>query len=230
MNCTKICTKCQEEKLFTAEFFHRHKASKSGFHGKCKACRVAEKREWALNNGNKIKSYGESYYKDNKDVISTRRKALYVENAETIRPIEAAKQRKIRKTDKHKAYKAQYRKEHQIEENMRSALCNCVAGRQKTSKTFKYIGLSVEGFRDYLSALWTEGMNWENYGNPHGDHTYCWHIDHIVPLTVFSFNSISGRRLENALHEAWHYSNLQPLWAKDNLSKGGRLDYITKHL
>ena len=229
MNDTKICPKCQVEKPLNSEFFHRNKASKSGFHGKCKTCRVAEKKEWELKNADKIKSYSESYYKENKEAISTRRKVWYAENAETIRPIEAAKQREIRKTDKHKAYKANYRKEHRVEENMRSALCNCVAGRQKNSKTFEYIGMTVEEFRTYLSSLWTEGMNWDNYGNPYGDHTYCWHIDHITPLTHFSFSSLTGHKLEQALHKAWHYSNLQPLWAKENISKGGRLDYIMKH-
>ena len=224
MNSTKICTKCQEEKPLNSEFYHRHKASKSGFHGKCKACRVDEKREWVLNNADKIKSYSESYYKDNKDAISTRRKSWYAENADVIRPLEAAKQRGIRKTDKHKAYKAQYRKEHRVEENMRSALCNCVAGRKKSSKTFEYIGLTLEEFRAHLSSLWVEGMSWDNYGNPNGDHTNCWHIDHIVPLNSFSFYTLKDHKLENALHEAWHYSNLQPLWGKDNIIKGGRLE------
>ena len=49
-------------------------------------------------------------------------------------------------------------------------------------------------------------MNWVNYGE--------WHIDHIIP--------ISYAKSELEIYELNHYSNLQPLWSKDNLSKGNR--------
>ena len=57
----------------------------------------------------------------------------------------------------------------------------------------------------YLEAKFTEGMTWENHG--------LWHIDHIKPCS--SFNLL----IEDEHHKCFHYSNLQPLWAKDNLSK-----------
>jgi hypothetical protein len=51
-------------------------------------------------------------------------------------------------------------------------------------------------------------MNWDNYS------FRGWHIDHIIPLT--------SAKNEEELIKLCHYTNLQPLWAKDNLSKGGR--------
>jgi len=57
-------------------------------------------------------------------------------------------------------------------------------------------------------------MNWDNWG------IYGWHIDHIKPLASFDLTK------REQLFEAVHYTNLQPLWANENLSKG---DSIFKH-
>ena len=54
-------------------------------------------------------------------------------------------------------------------------------------------------------------MSWENYGM-HG-----WHLDHIIPCCSFNLQN------EEELKKCFHYSNYQPLWAKDNLSKGGKI-------
>lgn len=59
-------------------------------------------------------------------------------------------------------------------------------------------------------------MTWDNYGNPNGDHSNYWHIDHIIPVSSVGTD-------ENSLKIIWRYTNLQPLWAKDNLSKGAKV-------
>jgi 5-methylcytosine-specific restriction endonuclease McrA len=53
-------------------------------------------------------------------------------------------------------------------------------------------------------------MNWKNYGE--------WHIDHIIPLAYFDLT------IEEELIQAWYYTNLQPLWAEENLKKGAKHD------
>lgn len=60
----------------------------------------------------------------------------------------------------------------------------------------------------YLENKFIEGMNWENYGT-------IWNIDHIIPV---AYNNPSKYEVVKRLH----YSNTQPLWALENISKGNR--------
>ena len=77
----------------------------------------------------------------------------------------------------------------------------------KKNKTKNIIGCSQFELRIFLEKKFTYGMNWENYGE--------WHIDHIIPL--------SSAKNEEEIYKLCHHTNLQPLWAKDNLKKGSKL-------
>jgi len=77
----------------------------------------------------------------------------------------------------------------------------------KKSKTSDTIGCSWEQLRDYIESQFISRMSW---GNRH-----LWHIDHIIPLS-------SAKTIEE-LEKLCHYTNLQPLWAADNMSKGSKL-------
>jgi hypothetical protein len=79
----------------------------------------------------------------------------------------------------------------------------------KSKRTLEYLGCSADDLRDWLESQFTEGMTWENYG------VDGWHVDHRTPLA-------SASTMEE-LVLLLHYSNLQPLWAADNLSKGARI-------
>ena len=118
--------------------------------------------------------------------------------------------------EKHLAWFKQRRKEDPVFRlncNMRTGLWKCLSGKQKNSPTFDYIDLTPEELMDYLEGQFTEGMTWENYGE--------WHVDHIRPLASFDF---TGPDREEQLHAAWSYTNMQPLWALDNISKGARYE------
>ena len=100
-----------------------------------------------------------------------------------------------------------------LQSRMRSAMCAVLSGRNKLSRTFDYIGTTPEELWQHFESQFQPGMTRENYGE--------WHVDHIRPLASFDFE---GDNLEAALHECWHYTNLQPLWAKDNIKKGAKWD------
>ena len=76
----------------------------------------------------------------------------------------------------------------------------------------KSIGCSTHQLKEYIQSKFQEGMSWENYG-PRG-----WHIDHIKPLSLFNLNDIEDFKKAN------HYTNLQPLWAEDNLKKSNKYE------
>ena len=74
----------------------------------------------------------------------------------------------------------------------------------------KLLGCTFKVAHKHLERQFIKGMSWENYGE--------WHIDHIIPL--------SSAETEEELKELCHYTNLQPLWASENISKGNK---ITEH-
>lgn len=84
------------------------------------------------------------------------------------------------------------------------------AGGKKSKKTEELIGCTIEELMVHLERQFKDGMSWENYGD--------WHVDHIKPVASFSnlANDIDEQRA------CFHFSNLQPLWAEDNLRKGAK--------
>lgn len=85
-------------------------------------------------------------------------------------------------------------------------------GGKNGARTFEILGYTVEELMIRLERQFTEGMTWENYGS--------WHIDHIVPLSAFNYETVD----DIDFARAWSLGNLQPLWAADNLSKNDRID------
>ena len=84
----------------------------------------------------------------------------------------------------------------------------CGGTYKKSDKTENILGCTVQEFINHLESLFTEGMTLEN----HGQCEECWHIDHKIP--------ISSAKTEEEIIKLNHYTNLQPLWSRENLSKG----------
>lgn len=93
-----------------------------------------------------------------------------------------------------------------IADNLRNRLNMALKNNQKVGSAVRDLGCSVDEFKTYLESKFLPKMTWDNYGK--------WHIDHIRPLSSFNLSD------KEELLKACHYTNLQPLWAKDNLIKG----------
>lgn len=98
-----------------------------------------------------------------------------------------------------------------IKKALRGRLRSAIKGRQKRGSAVKDLGCSIDEVIQYLESKFLPGMSWENWAL-HG-----WHIDHIIPLSRFNLTD------PDEVKRACHYTNLQPLWAFENLSKGAKL-------
>ena len=83
-------------------------------------------------------------------------------------------------------------------------------GYSKNTKTQEMLGVEWEVAKLHIERQFTKGMNWSNYGE--------WHIDHIIPL--------ASANTEQEIINLCHYTNLQPLWAEENFSKGCKTEEI----
>lgn len=94
-----------------------------------------------------------------------------------------------------------------IHDSIRTKVWRQLKGKKRSQSTFALLGYTPEKLMAHLEAQFTEGMSWENYGK--------WHIDHITAKAKFVIRSVEDEDFK----QCWALSNLQPLWALDNLKK-----------
>ena len=92
--------------------------------------------------------------------------------------------------------------------NLRNRVSMAIKGNIKRGKTLELLGCDIKTLKQHLASKFTKGMSFDNYGT--------WHIDHIIPCISFDLTDLTQQR------KCFNYTNLQPLWAKDNLEKSKR--------
>jgi hypothetical protein len=225
----KTCTKCGDTKLLGE--YHQDKGKNDGKSSICKLCAVSVALKWRQENPERVTKRKQIYRAENLDVISARGKvyrqrnidglkvksrAQYqkdpskfiakakdwaLENPEKRREIAAKHNVKKRSTPKGKL-------ENSISCNMRNSL---KTGGKQGRKAFDLLGYSISDLMAHLEKKFAHGMSWENYGQ--------WHVDHIIPLAAHNYETPECADFKRA----WALSNLQPLWALENISKGAKL-------
>jgi len=200
----KTCCKCKEEKPYAE--FNKKKSSKDGYQHKCKSCEKAYQEA----NKDKIKATKKAYYEANKEKIKDKDKAYYEANKDKRKAWCEANKDKIK--DYYKAYQKQKRKTdalYKLKHNLRARTYKAFKnkGYSKNTKTQQMLGVDWEVAKKHIERQFKKRMNWDNYGE--------WHIDHIIPL--------ASAKTEERLKRLCHYTNLQPLWAEHNISKGNRI-------
>lgn len=99
---------------------------------------------------------------------------------------------------------------YKIQTILKTRISTMLKRNHRAGGLHELIGCSSDKLREHLEDKFQEGMNWENYGHGPGK----WNVDHIRPLISFDLTDPVQQR------QAFHYSNLQPLWFEDNMRKG----------
>ena len=137
--------------------------------------------------------------------------------------------RKYRKTDKFRAYRRKWAREwnrknskriyqqrrkrpyEKLASVIRARIYDVLKNGYKSDRTEKLIGITIKELKIYIEKQFKFGMTWNNYG------FYGWHIDHKIPLSSFDLTKAEEQK------KAFHYTNLQPLWARENLLKHSKI-------
>lgn len=225
MKNTKICSICDVEK--NVNDFHMRKDSKDGLRNECKICSRHRINQYREKNKEKVNKWNrETYYRNidshkltkkkyrdtHKEEQKNRAKKYRENNGEIIKKYYQDNQERLNKI-------ALFRITQRRKNNKLFSLICSVRSRvngflknnniTKKNKTFNIVGCTPEFLKEYIEHKFIEGMSWDNYGR-NG-----WHVDHITPL--------SSAKNEDEIYELCHYTNLQPLWAKDNIKKSNKI-------
>lgn len=215
----KLCTKCC--RLVHHSNYNKQNNKLSGLASSCKDCRHKRDHEFYVDNKERITAYGRNYMQ------SYRQQDGYKEkHSEYMQDYKLNDEQRSNRKEYRKEYNQQpeikkknndnFKKRYREEPTFRlrylvsSHIYNYL--NNKNGKSVKEIlPYNMEELKCHLESLFQPGMTWDNHGD--------WHIDHIIPVTNFKFDSVDHPEFK----ECWKLSNLQPLWALDNIHKSNKL-------
>ena len=222
---TKVCSKCGIKRQINQ--FAKSSCTKDGLQTKCKFCDKAYREA----NKEKIKAYITKYAIDNRQSLLEKKREYRIKNIERIREKDKiwaknnqekvkANQEKQWLLNRKKYYAKNVKRESERRKtdymyNMRKRVSHRVRmalkgiGLSKSKSTKEMLGCSWHELKTHIENQFVEGMSWENRS--------AWHIDHIIPL--------ASAKSEEDVIRLNHYTNLQPLWAADNIRKSDKMDF-----
>ena len=195
----KTCAECHTTKP-VSEFYKRGKKSEI-IRSKCKKCFLVDTIVYKGNNKEFYAKYHKEYEIRNKERIRLRHKGY------KLMPGNKEKQNAYHKKrrDSEPLFKLTSRLRNRTFQLFKNKK------HQKRESTEQYLGAPYEIVKAHIERQFKKGMNWGSHGK--GENK--WHIDHKIPL--------SSAKTEKELIALCHYTNLQPLWEKDNLSKNNKI-------
>lgn len=215
------CFDCQKarRKAYYEENKGQIKSKRSEYYESNKE-EIAEKRKY-LRQTKEYKSYVQSYKEKNRDKILAQKRESNKRHKDTykswtkLHDKELAEKRKINyHKNREKIFGYIYNKKstdalYKLKFTLRCRIYTALQRKswQKNGTTEQLVGADCVMVKKHIEGLFKDGMTWENHGE--------WHIDHIIPL--------ASAKTEDEIRKLFHYTNLQPLWAEDNLRKRDKI-------
>jgi len=197
-------------------------------------CRVMNKtdshREYVKKNKELINSIERKYYYAHRESILMKAKEYYQTHKEELkrRAAEYCKQNRDKVREKVRRYETmnptkirEYRRtsdkkrranpSYRLHKNVSRVINYLLASGKDRRSTEELLGYSIAKLRAHLEKQFQPGMTWENYGE--------WHTDHKIPISAFNFETPDDIDFKRC----WALKNLQPLWKRENIVKGGKV-------
>lgn len=224
----KICTKCKEER--SIESFPKQKNGKYGLNAVCRNCVTIAARNVYRDKSTRLPLLDLTSKKicnkcgAEKSVIEYGRLAGGKDGLRAVCKDCIAQRDKERNRENPCYLKVSKRIKqdplYKFKNNMRQYIGRVLRGGLKTGHCIELLGGDWDVAHKYIESLFWPGMTWGNHGVGKGqESSMFWQYDHVVPLESFDFSNPEQQK------EAFHYTNLQPLWADDNRRKSKRLDW-----
>ena len=198
----KKCTRCHF--VLPLEEFYKRLVKKDGRTSECKKCNNERQRKYRKNNLEKVRAQARGHRKNNLEKIRSRAREYRKNNLEKVR---------VQNREGHLRFLS--KPKNRIRNIMTARIYQALKNGRISSWNH-CLDYTVEELECHLESKFTKGMSWDNYGY------YGWHIDHKIPVSYFVFSS--PRNIE--FKKCWALDNLQPMWAKENLSKSNKLVYL----
>ena len=191
----KTCNRCNLEKQPFE--FNKNSSAKDGLRHYCRECQKQMSLKYFEKKGNEIKEKNKLWKKNNPDKVKESYRKNYIKYAK----LESKKSAE------------QYRNDpiYRLKQLLRKRLRDILRSKKIDKKVhiLDIIGCSPIQLKEHLENQFKDGMSWDNQGK--------WHIDHIIPL--------SSGKTEEDIVKLCHHTNLQPLWAIDNIKKGSKTPF-----
>jgi hypothetical protein len=214
------CCRCKRILELNSDNFQPRKDRNLGYRNHCKRCATDEKRKWREKNKERDCLNRKKWVEKNRQHVYAVHDKWLDDNRDHYNAVNRAYRKKDKEKDREK-YRTLSRNnmrarlkndpEFRLLSNLRARVRGAIKfyKGEKLFRTMELIGCSIHDVKLHLESKFTEGMSWENYGK--------WHIDHIIPCCAFNLIDPQEQL------KCFHYTNLQPLWAEDNLKKGDKI-------
>jgi hypothetical protein len=204
---TKQCTKCLSLKLLTA--FPKQRGGRGGLRAMCRVCysyklspeareRTREsKRKWRKRNAERLSLWNKQWRKEHPAEVKEINRRWRLSHPENVKRHSINANTKKLSTPHGR-----------LANSLRCGIGFSLKGNKNGLHWESLAGYTLEQLQKHLGKQFLPGMTWNNYGE--------WHVDHKIPIAAFNFEKPEDLDFKRC----WALSNLQPLWATENMKKG----------